>query len=505
MLVALLTGGCVDRSGEIEAVTTARAPRSELAISRFCSDCHPLPNPASFARERWHHEVTQGINFYRKSQRTDLVIPDIDAATAWFSQYAPEQLAFEKLEPPTKPMLAPLQREEIPLQLPNDSDRVVAISHTVMLSEPGEPAEMVLTDMREGHIWHAMDRDGRMHLSSIGRVANAAHVEPVDLDEDGVRDFLVADLGGFFPRRTRTGSLWWFHPSSNQTPKESAEGEQTEWERVPLRMGMMRVSDVRPADFDGDGDTDLVLAEFGLHFHGGIHLLTNVGIQGGVPQFRSRQIDDRPGAIHVPIIDLNGDGYPDFVALISQHHEAVVAFINRGDGTFRKETIYEAGDPAFGSSGIDLLDFDDDGDIDVLMSNGDTFDDQMPKPLHSVAWLENEGGFPFRRHRIGQLPGAYRAVAGDLDGDGDQDVAAVSLLFDSSIQQHPPATFDGVVYFEQKDDASFVRHRLQVDHCNAATCRLVDWDGDQDLDLLVLPFSTSDQAASSLTLFRNTR
>jgi hypothetical protein len=44
-----------------------------------------------------------------------------------------------------------------------------------------------------------------------------------------------------------------------------------------------------------------------------------------------------------------------------------------------------------------------------------------------------------------------------------------------------------------------------VDRCNAATCRWLDWEGDGDLDLLVFPFSTSDQAADSITLFRNTR
>ena len=56
-------------------------------------------------------------------------------------------------------------------------------------------------------------------------------------------------------------------------------------------------------------------------------------------------VDERHGAIHVPVCDLNGDGRPDFVALISQEHETVVAFLNEGGGRFRKETLYTAPHP----------------------------------------------------------------------------------------------------------------------------------------------------------------
>ena len=56
--------------------------------------------------------------------------------------------------------------------------------------------------------------------------------------------------------------------------------------------------------------------------------------------------------MHVPPIDLNGDGHLDFVALISQDHEVVEAFINDGTGNFNNEVIWAAPDPAYGSSGI---------------------------------------------------------------------------------------------------------------------------------------------------------
>ncbi len=496
LIVCLIVAGCnsqkSDRAKDLDSVVAA--PSTVVAITTFCSACHPMPNPASFAKDRWHHEVRRGIDFYRKSQRTDLVIPDFEATLAWFQQYAPEQYAFEVTTPVSDSVSHPFQRVDIPVEIADQKNELTSISHVVNLSLPGQTPKLAMADMRDGFLWQGAESHDVLRLESFGRVANPAHIEPTDLDGDGKRDFLVADLGGLFPQRTKRGNLWWFWPQPNG-----------QWKRTALRMGMMRVSDVRPIDVDGDGDLDLIVAEFGWHFHGGIHLMMNIGVKDGVPQFESSLLDDRPGAIHLPVIDLNGDGRLDFVALISQHHETVVAFMNVGNGAFRKETIYAAGDPAYGSSGIELVDFDLDGDMDVLMSNGDTFDDETPKPIHSIQWLENEGAFPYRHHRIGQMPGAYRAVAGDVDGDGDMDVAAVALLTEKGVLSYPPGKFDGVVYFEQGDAGQFVRHSLQSGQCNAATCDLIDWDVDGDLDIVVYPYSTSLESAKSITLYRNDR
>ena len=150
----------------------------------------------------------------------------------------------------------------------------------------------------------------------------------------------------------------------------------------------------------------------------------------GDRSFRAERFDQRSGTIHVPSVDINGDGRMDFLALISQEHETIVAFLNTPSG-FEKSTVFAAGDPAFGSSGVELCDFDGDGDQDVLYTNGDTFDSFQLKPYHGVYWLENEGRFPFRAHFLTAMPGAHRALPADFDGDGDIDVVA-ALWFPSS-------------------------------------------------------------------------
>ena len=67
----------------------------------------------------------------------------------------------------------------------------------------------------------------------------------------------------------------------------------------------------------------------------------------------------------------------DFVVLLAQEHETVLAYLNkgRGDFTFDQKAIYAAPHPNWGSSGIQLVDLDKDGDLDVLLTHGDTWDD----------------------------------------------------------------------------------------------------------------------------------
>ena len=212
-------------------------------------------------------------------------------------------------------------------------------------------------------------------------------------------DFLIGDLGQFQPGDHHKGAVVWLRGKrdGNYSP-----GTLTGWPRV---------ADVEATDFDGDGKPDLAVAAFGWRRTGDFTILKNTTTDYDSPAFSPIQVDPRPGAIHAIPVDLNRDGLMDVVVLFSQEHETVVAFINQGGMRFQAQTLYAAPHPNWGSSGIEVVDLDDDGRLDVLLTHGDSFDDQIVKPYHGIQWLENRGTFPFVEHTLAELPGVQRAQA----------------------------------------------------------------------------------------------
>jgi hypothetical protein len=321
-----------------------------------------------------------------------------------------------------------------------------------------------------------------------------AHAEVVDLDGDGINDVVLACLGNFYATDERVGSVVWL--------KGAADGSFTP---ITLLDGIGRVADVRAADFTGRGKLDLVVAEFGWHQAGSILLLENQTADWKRPQFVPRLLDGRHGTTHVPVADLNGDGKPDFVAVISQEHEKVVAFLNEGGGRFRQETIYTAPHPTWGCDGIQLADLNGDGKLDVLLTNGDSLDaPYLLKPYHGLTWLENRGSYPFTPHRLADCYGAISPVAADFDGNGLPDVAFVTFLPAEFFPQRASRGLEAVVLLEQVAPGKFVRHALETETCDHLTCAAGDLNGVGRPDLVIGNYVRGGRGGDSLTIWRNT-
>lgn len=485
-------GSPVESSGESSGDSVA-AEELRPQVAAFCGDCHATPSPAGFPRAAWHEEVKQGYDFYYDSGRSDLSPPDFDRVVAWYRSQAPEEIVIPRpveVETPNKLRFRvaaiAASREG------QDSLPAVSFVKSCILS-PGDTPVLLWCDMRSGEVRAADPLRERPAARLIGKLRHPAHAEPCDLDGDGRVDLVVAELGSFLPSDHADGKVVWLQQQASDV-----------WEPIVIQEGLGRVADVQPGDFDADGDVDLVVAEFGWRKTGGIFLLENLGNTAGTPKFRKRDLDSRHGTIHVPTSDLDGDGRLDFVALISQEHEKVLAFFNDGAGGFRKEPIFSANEPSFGSSGIQLVDLDRDGDVDVLYTNGDTFDSFYPKPYHSIRWLENRGAFPFEDHLLACMPGVHRALACDLDGDGDLDIAACALLPDRQFGRQTPTDFDSLLWLEQIEPGKFARHSLERGTCQHAVLEVGDFDGDGDIDLAVGRF-TEQGRFPSLELWWNLR
>lgn len=267
--------------------------------------------------------------------------------------------------------------------------------------------------------WIRQSARGVFNEQVIGEnMRGPAHVETADVNGSGRLDVLVASMGQILPNNDRIGAV---------IVLENIDDRQ--FRRHVLLENTARVTDVRAANLHGhtDGRHDLVVGQFG-----GAQGETRVMKNDGQWQFTSRVVNMLSGCVNVPVADFDGDGRPDFAALISQEWEEVHWFRNLGTDSLRGTPVWGSTNEDYGSSGLDAADVNRDGKPDLIFTNGDGFDYAMhsPRPWHGIQWLENRGNGSFKFHRVGDLPGAYGPCAGDLNGDGTIDLLAVSCLAD---------------------------------------------------------------------------
>ena len=475
---------------------SADLPDIAERVHEFCGKCHAYPPAETFPRSAWKAEVESGYRFFGTSNLR-LTPPPIEQVIRYYEARAPERLppaVIERAKTPLPVKFAPHHFPDPPKATPP------AISHVnlVHLSDP-KRLDILACEMMHGLVMSLKPYEENPTWRILGKVKNPAHAEVVDLDKDGILDIIVADLGSFPPTDGRSGSVVWLRGNKDGT-----------FTPHTLLKDVGRVADVQVADFNGDGKLDLVVAVFGWQVTGEIIVLENCTTDWNHPDFKQHVVDKRHGAIHVPVrdlkgamIDLNGDGKPDFVALIAQEHEEVCAFVNKGNFKFEMKPIYTAPHPAYGSSGIQLVDLDGDGHVDVLYTNGDVLDaPHLLKPYHGVQWLRNRGNgkLEFEHRPIGAMYGVHRAVAADVTGNGRLDIVAVSYLPIDHFPQRQKENADAIVVFEQTTPANFIRHTLASKTCDHVTCAVGDVFGTGRNDIVTASFTMVDSTPSLVVL-----
>lgn len=327
--------------------------------------------------------------------------------------------------------------------------------------------DVVVCDGRLNRVsWIRQTRPGEFVERDIGAgIAGPAHVEIADLDGDGHLDVLVASMGTIPPSDAKTGAVVaLMNDGANQFTN-----------RVLLE-NIARVTYVTAADLNKDGRLDLVVGAFG-YLTGEIRWMENLG-KG---EFKSHPLLDLPGTIHAPVVDLDGDGNLDIVALVSQDSEDVHAFFGDGRGQFRDRILYGSTNKDYGSSGLCIADVNRDGRPDVVYSNGDGFDYATPgaRPWHGVQWLENLGERKFAFHRIGDFPGAFSPAVADLNGDGRPDVVACSGFNDWT-----DAHSVSLMYFENDGTNRFTPRVLAHEPTHLVVVKAADLFNDGRVELV---------------------
>ena len=461
---------------------------TQETVATFCGACHAVPSPGMFPREQWPHEVQLGFDFYYQSQRSDLTVPSIESVVSYYQQLAPETISFDSSEnlPSSK-----VQFSRSSVSVSDDDSRMPAVSHLGSLD--GAHPGLIQSDMRSGsvHRIEFLKRD-RYRIEQLCNAKHPARCTSVDLNSDGRLEYVVADLGSFLPSDHNLGRVLWVR--ATDTTKQASP--------TVLLEHVGRVSDVRGVDFDSDGDQDLLVAEFGWRQSGGIFWLEQIGWENNQPKLAKHQIDFRHGTIHVPVFDWNDDGRLDFAAAISQEHETVDVFVNHGDGQFETVNAFAAKEPSYGTSGIELCDLDGDGDLDILLTNGDSFDSVALSPAHSIQWLENHDGKSFTHHSLTSMPGVHRAIPADLDNDGDLDIVACAFL-PERLMPESVGRFDGLIWLEQTEIGRFVRHRVASLPPEFVALQTGDFDQDGRIDVAAGRFVFQESQDGALAIFWN--
>ncbi len=227
-------------------------------------------------------------------------------------------------------------------------------------------------------------------------------------------------------------------------------------------------------DYDNDGDLDLYVANWGgknapnrLYRNEGNGTFTDVSDQSGISKMRA-------GASHGCIaLDFDADGFCDIFA--SSAEEPPILLHNNGDGTFEdyseKAGLRSSPRPHF----LSAVDFDEDGDCDIMVSNSDPSDGDADAPNQFYV-NTGRGTFVELAERTGLLKGdLHGACFGDFNGDGHIDLLAPDAARGSRMNF---LLNDGRGRFHDSTRRSKTWHTQARTHGMACG----DFDNDGDLD-----------------------
>ena len=235
-------------------------------------------------------------------------------------------------------------------------------------------------------------------------------------------------------------------------------------------------------DLNQNGKMELVVSEFG-NLTGKLSLFS----LNDQSQYKKSILLNQPGTIRVVAQDMNSDGRTDLIALTSQGDESITILYQQSDLRFTPEKVLRFS-PIYGTSWFELIDYDGDGDLDIVTVNGDNADKTyISKPYHGLRIHINNGKNQFEEKYFYRLNGATRFVARDFDQDGDMDFAIISTFPD--YQKYPEYSF---VYLENRNSTTFeFKPSLFKESVNGRWFLMDagDIDGDGDDDIILSSFT----------------
>lgn len=192
------------------------------------------------------------------------------------------------------------------------------------------------------------------------------------------------------------------------------------------------------ADFNGDGKTDILVGMAGALTPGSMAVFPGDG-KGHLMPPQSAPDDGQflnliQTAYSLSVGDLNGDGLPD-VVVADVANQYTVAYLNRGDGTFKASGrlfggLLTGGGEEGGGFATLLGDLNGDGCLDLVSIGGISFGPEALPSTTAETYLGNcDGTFqssPISFVQVGDVP--VNAVLVDVNGDGKLDLVTTGIV-----------------------------------------------------------------------------
>ncbi len=171
-------------------------------------------------------------------------------------------------------------------------------------------------------------------------------------------------------------------------------------------------NDIAIADLNGDGNADLAIANHERKY-------ITVLFGNGKGQFHAAErspffVSVKPHTHGVVCADFNGDGYLDIVT-DSWAVDSIVILFGDGKGNFLNPTFYSTGKHPY--QRLRTADFNHDNNPDIVTTNLDG---------DNVTILTGDGRGGFSKHLFGAGNTPFGVAVADLNGDGNADLAIIN-------------------------------------------------------------------------------